>query len=490
MQITNAITAAAGWLAAAGALSGQPPDGPDWATLARDDIAAAHRLMLENHPGPIDDENPGFMAQAEGARETAMALANRAATEAGYVYALRAYGAGFRDGHFGVRAPLSGAAPMQWAGLIVGWRADRFEIVAADPDKSLIGAELVSCDGRPAADMMIDNVFRFDPGKPDQPAYWARLAPRILIDDGNPFAQRASACLFRAENGAETTQALVWRDAPEDLGERRRLATFGERPAPGLREFAPRRFWINLPNFAPQSDEDVAAMRGVIDEVDARRAELRAADAIIVDMRGNQGGSSAWGAQFALALWGEDYARWRAPAPSEAVDWRISPGNLAHMDFLLDYLAEQGQTEVIEQIFRPVREGMIEASEAGEDFYRESNNFGEDQRPDGPVANPVSADVYFLTHGPCASACLDFADLILSFEGVTHIGYPTSSDTNYLEIRFADLPSGRARLVIPVKVYRGRPRANAEYYRPEIIYNGFDWSDAAMEEWVRVVIGE
>ncbi|GAB4527467.1 MAG: S41 family peptidase [Parvularculaceae bacterium] len=488
MQITIAMTAAAGGLAAVAALASQPESAPDWADLARADIEAAHQLMLENHPGPIDVENPGFMAQAEQSLETALELASRAATEPGYVYALRAYGAGFRDGHFGIRAPLSADAPRQWAGLIVGWRADRFTVVDADPETSLIGAELVSCDGRAAADMLIEDVFRFDSGKPDQPAYWARLAPRILIDEGNPFAERASACLFRAEDGAETTEVLNWRAAPDDLAELRRKATFGERPAPSLREFAPGKFWINLPNFGPQTDDDVAAVRSVIEETAARRPELRDADAIVADVRGNQGGSSAWGVQFAEALWGEDYVSWRAPGRSEAVDWRASPGNIEHMDFVIGFLKDQGQVELAEEFAGPILDGMREAHAEGREFFRETSELDTAPRPDGPIENPVNARVFFLTHGYCGSACLDFADTMLSLEGVTHIGYPTASDTNYLEVRSVDLPSGRARLVIPIKVYRNRPRANAEYYRPEIIYNGFDWSDAAMEDWVREAV--
>ena len=36
--------------------------------------------------------------------------------------------------------------------------------------------------------------------------------------------------------------------------------------------------------------------------------------------------------------------------------------------------------------------------------------------------------VLLLTDGDCASACLDFADLVLQLPGTTHLGLPTSAD--------------------------------------------------------------
>lgn len=32
----------------------------DWSTKAAADISAAHDIIRDNHPGPVDAENPGF----------------------------------------------------------------------------------------------------------------------------------------------------------------------------------------------------------------------------------------------------------------------------------------------------------------------------------------------------------------------------------------------------------------------------------------------
>ena len=79
---------------------------------------------------------------------------------------------------------------------------------------------------------------------------------------------------------------------------------------------------------------------------------------------------------------------------------------------------------------------------------------------------------------------------MLSLENVTQVGQPTTADTQYMEVRWEESPSGLARFVIPVKVYRDRIRAPKQAYQPDVFYDGFDWSDAAVESWVNELIDE
>ena len=59
-----------------------------------------------------------------------------------------------------------------------------------------------------------------------------------------------------------------------------------------------------------------------------------------------------------------------------------------------------------------------------------------------------------------------------------------------MEVRWEESPSGLAGFVIPVKVYRGRIRAPKQAYHPDVLYDGFDWSDAAIVGWVNDLIDE
>lgn len=88
-----------------------------------------------------------------------------------------------------------------------------------------------------------------------------------------------------------------------------------------------------------------------------------------------------------------------------------------------------------------------------------------------------------LTDPDCASACLDTVDLWKAL-GAVQIGQETSADTVYMEVRGAELPSGRADMGVPMKVYRGRARGHNEPQRPAQSYPGDLGDAAAVRAWV------
>jgi hypothetical protein len=77
------------------------------------------------------------------------------------------------------------------------------------------------------------------------------------------------------------------------------------------------------------------------------------------------------------------------------------------------------------------------------------------------------------------SACLDALDYFTMFPNTKLIGAPSSADTTYMEVRYQPLDSGLARVVIPTKVYVGRPRAAGQFYTPHITVSDLDWSTAS-----------
>lgn len=87
-----------------------------------------------------------------------------------------------------------------------------------------------------------------------------------------------------------------------------------------------------------------------------------------------------------------------------------------------------------------------------------------------------------LSNGTCASACLDFADIVMHIPGTQLIGMDTAGDGLLMEIRDQTLPSGLARVNLPLKVYRGRARGALEAYHADIAYDGV-WDDLAVRNW-------
>ena len=439
-----------------------------------------HAAAVENHSGFYDTDNPGFSEQADAALATAMDLARRVKSPAGRVAAIEAYSAAYHDGHFVTWVEDKEDIQQNWAGHMMAWRDGR-ALVHTSEDKLLIGAELLACDGRSAESMMREDVFTFHIAKPDQDAYWALRAPQLLVSDGNPFVARPNECQFALPDGKTEIRTMDWQPVPDDFQTRSREAVFGGvTRETRLREIAPNQFYIDVPDFAPDAAE-VEQLNTLIATLEAQQAELRKADLIIIDTRGNRGGNSAWGDGVVHAIWGEDYVESREQRTSAHVDWRASSGNLEYIQSFEEILKAQGLEEIWDDWAATVVTGMEEALANGQPLYRVP---GKVNAAYGTVTNPVSAEVVFITDGGCASSCLDLADTMLSLEGVTHAGYPTSSDTVYLELRKIASNDSKVGLALPIKTYVNRLRANDEFYEPEWRYEGLDWSDNTIQEWM------
>lgn len=127
---------------------------------------------------------------------------------------------------------------------------------------------------------------------------------------------------------------------------------------------------------------------------------------------------------------------------------------------------------------------MTAARAAGEPYWRDMAG-PPSPRAEGPPAPRLTAGpVYVLTDPVCASACLDAVDLWKA-AGAIQIGRETSADTVYMDVRSTDLPSGLARLTLPMKVWRGRARGNNEPQRPIHVFDGDMSDEAALRAWVR-----
>ena len=489
-------------VSALAAIALQTSDATDWSALARADILAAHQNILDNHPGAHDPLNPDFRDQMQSNLAEALELADQATSEAGFREALLNYGSSYNDNHLGIAAPYT-YETYRWPGFLVV-RSLGGEMLVIDPDEDhaeLDGARLSRCDGQDMDDLMRERIFRFRPVELRE-VDWIRRAPTLMLDYGHPFLETLQSCDVNLADGNMASITLDWQSIDRDTWWDR-LGTFqgnAERPVTGIRRFGENGFWINLPNFSP-NDEQLPQIQAVMDEIRDRGAEIAAADVIVFDVRGNNGGSSEWGLDVAESIWSAEYLASQLTS-SSAVDWRASPGNIEHMNWLVPFIRSRGQDRVAE-IFDGIRLMMIEAEAAGEPLVRVSQGEWVRPYPDdgafepaeqdaGPVIdNPVTAQVYLLTvNGSCASACLDFADIILSLENTQLIGWPTGADSLYMELREIELPSGRARMGLPTKVYRGRERGSMEAYQPTHRYEAFNYSTEALEAWVNELVNE
>lgn len=220
------------------------------------------------------------------------------------------------------------------------------------------------------------------------------------------------------------------------------------------------RAWIRISSFVEQASP-IAALTT---QIEAEADTLRTLDTIVFDLRGNSGGNSAFGTRIVRALWTQDvYNDW-VPSSAAGVDWRASAANAEHVHGIAQQNADRGR-EASAAAWRRVAESIDAAVAAGEDYARQDFSARETTRT-API--PVTAQIIVITDRRCASACLDFMDKVRAMPNVIHVGAETSSDTQYIDVRFAALPSRTGALIIPLKVYRDRLRPPGGTYVPDI----------------------
>jgi len=465
-----------------------PAASPDpWSLMAQRDLEAMRAQILASHPGPADPLNPEFKKWLDQGFESSMAKAREAKSFGGYVYALRHYGAGFRDGHLNYSATVE-RTQFAWPGFLVELRGGgKYVVGATAPNDTAVppaGSELIDCDGRTPETIAQEDVWPYTMG----PLIDSRrpiVASALLIDRGNPWAKRAKECRFRIGDKIET-RAIRYRNTNQEAVNKVAASFAATRaPEPPVRPSGSNGVWVSIPTFGAQDEKSLNALKQQI----ADAPNWRKADYIVFDVRGNGGGNSSWGKQILDALYGKEFLD-RTTRPRFAgqyVDWRVSADNVKHVrDIVAQITREQGAEAPALPYFTQIAEGMEKALERGEALFHLP-----DDGDDGPAStSPIPAPLYkgkviLLTDTTCASACLDFSDEVRPLPNATHVGLATSADSVYMEIRGIGLPSGIGWVNLPVKVYRDRPRGHNEPYVPQRPYEGNINDTGAVETWIR-----
>ena len=468
------------WLASMLALLVTAGCGRNWQEAAVGDVERMYTVVKADHPGAVDPGNPVFSAKIEAAYRGAIERARRVENAAGYLYAVRSFTVPFQDEHLAINFFKRMDRRMRYPGFVVSWVDERVVVVRRDDDDAPpLGAVLISCDGVPAAKMVTERIEPYI-GNWALPSKRAGDAPFLLIDTANPFLPVPSQCVF-SQGGVETESTLNWRNLSEDsLNEI--LAVFEPRVRTpiGIRKAAGGSIWISLGSLDVSNGETASAIQSLQADIRARRDEIAAAPRIVIDIRGNVGGSSEPGVEVAQALFGDAYVSTVRPR-IESVDWRASSGNLAALDEYLPLMKRAFGAESPTYVrMSAVRAGMQEALSGGRPYFHEAITYAEANEAT-PVPHPP---VYLLTDALCVSACLDFVDLMLRIDGVIQVGRATSGDTRYLEVRTERLPSGIAQLSLPAAAHRGRQRLDNEIHAPELIWKGDIADTAALETWI------
>jgi hypothetical protein len=462
----------------------------DWSTTLREDVTALHTIIMDSHPGPHDPLNPEFRARAEAGLATALQRAETTTDAGGWWWALRAYVASFDDGHVQMGLNESGGFPTRWPGFLTAYRGEdqivlnRDEATAGAPP---IGARLIDCDGVSADRLAAERIGAFR-GRWFLESQHIQFGDWLFMSSSNPWTPEMRSCRFEAD-GQIRSWPLTWRPiAADDLSVRRQALSGRAEYRFGLTTLNDGGAWLSMPSFdgTPGSDAH-DALTPLMDELKTRQLELRGAPYVVLDLRGNGGGSSHWSREIAETLWGGRWLEVHQLPAVEAIEWRASDANLAAIRTYVDEWTAAGESADRIGWAQEIVDGMTAARAEGKPYWRDAAETSP-RPPYAPDYAPlrVRGPVYVLTDAGCGSACLDAVDLWKAM-GAIQIGRETSADTVYMDVRGDELPSGLARIAIPMKVWRGRQRGNNEPQRPIHVFDGDITDTFAVQAWIRTL---
>ncbi len=495
LVIAVSMAALAPWSAPARAQTASPaaaaPTWPAWywRDAARRDLRAARAAIHANSPIlHVERDSAAMRAWLDEGFRRAEDLLPRVTDEIGYRYLLAYYLNGFRDGHISAghhdRYRPAPIATRSWPGIAMRWARGRYEVSFVAPwvtDGPSLGAVLLDCDGRPAEALARERLDLFLTDL-DQPLNRRRFAPVLLWDRENPFVEPIRNCRFRGEDGRIGELTLDYRPATSDDGRAQAAAAAGalsSSPALDVARWGDDGWWIGLPSFGSGD-----GWEPFFAKIETNLDAIRAARVVVIDVRGNGGGDSAYAERLGRILWGADLLERRRPALGPVL-WRATPENRDRVQSLIERMQNDETARENIPWLTAVRDGMDEAVAGGRALYREEASAPSAATGPEP-ANPLGGTIVLLTDERCFSACLDLMDLFTAMPGTVQAGAPTGADTIFMETNGGILPSGMLGFSYGVKAWVERPRGSNVAYAPTaaLTYAGDPADEEGWRRWL------
>jgi hypothetical protein len=452
--------------------------------MAEEDLLAARNLLLESHPGAVAEAaDAPFRRQLQSGFDQALAIAREARTYGAYRAALQRFAAGFDDPHISTAALVQ--TNRSWPGFVVALQSDGWRVIArAADDAPPVGATLLSCDGRTPDALAQERLALFI-------GSWKARAERIkqstwlLQDVGNPLQPRLARCDLSDDHGRRTYE-LRWRSvAPADVG--RHIASARAFPSEevAIRPFE-RGFWIRVGTSG-------GAAIPLVAEADKQKAQLRAAPFVVLDLRGNAGGTSYITDELAKSIYGaERVAEARRPRRMEGPEtivWRASAPSLETVEAYIQrgarFLAPE---HPILLGLHAQREALREAVSSGSSLARAPAEVRRGQTKDQPDSVRRPPQVILISDRHCFSSCLLGVQVFRAL-GALHVGEETRANTRYSDLRTVELPSGLSNFSTMQSFSTWLPKEVGPF-EPTRRFGGNLADDATVQAWVSDLVKE
>ncbi len=453
--------------------------------VAEADLEFARRTIADAYPGAIDTNDSVYKGWYTKGFLQARELAKQALNAQQAAAAVSYYATGFMDGHLMVWFRQS-ARPAYWS----GWMFQKVgnDFLVTENAKSWpvllppLGAKVLSCDGLSPPVYIEQKISPYIDRRLTLLSTWQRLAARATLDspEETPLWEEARIKECVVELPSKVRQAFhqEWREHNEQKILTDRIY-FRHPPVQQLVSLQKNIYWVHASNFQPNKAQN--------DSLELMLAELRKLDhakLVVLDTRGNGGGNSGVGYRILKALL-------KSRLPESITDaeafYRVSPLAIdTYESAATKFATHYGETSFE---YKSVKQQLIGMRAAFDEGMQWSKQMPIPEEKIIEEGLPFQGQLVLLTDAWCASACLDFVDMVLKIPGVIHMGQPTSADTTYMEAAPVQMPSG-LMMSVPIKVWRNRSRESNQPYVPQYIYSGHIQDTDAITQWVLNTVAE
>lgn len=442
--------------------------------LFQNDLQALYMCLLNNHPASFTASDTFFPWWLELGHRAAVRQSEHIETDADHLYALSFFVKGFCDPHVCVHPTMP--LEVQWTGWCVAYRAGRYEVFVSEVDEVAVGDELIAYDGMPVS-AWFDRYILSYKGIRSQACAVQQYAWLLGAWEGSSLVPQPTSYQFVSPDGVHKTVMPTWRVVPAH----RVLQHYKPQHECGIQPFYDG-VWIHLPTFSPTQEE-----RSTLAHIAATIKNYRSCPYIIFDLRGNSGGSTWYADAILQKLFGTRYfyARQDAYAPHAQILWRASDYTCSYVCSLAQELVQTyGADHEISRWIMGIQKGMQQAWEQQQPFFQEL--YKQERDYDAPCSRKYTGTVIVIIDGWCVSAALDMIDAVyMVHDDIVLVGQPTQADSPYTESCDVVLPSGKAVLTFPIKLYRTSLREPYTGYTPDYyctqIYHEPAVQDAVLE---------
>lgn len=293
-----------------------------------------------------------------------------------------------------------------------------------------------------------DLQFAQDVLRSDHPGSAPELGDSDFLDTLERASKVALAAASEARNAADHNSVLAAFMQSFDDPHLAYIPDADNRLRPGrIASPAPNYRVSRLTNLRTVALPKFDTAGGAFIENLARNGDLRSADQIAVDLRGNTGGNSAVGDRLIESIYGSEALRWiQQTMPACPVLWRASRRNVAALGAFARAAPPMQATRV-----SVATSALESATNSGRSFVQDITPACLRKQKPTRVTRFTQRRITVQIDRFCFSSCLLTVDKFVRL-GALLVGEPTARGNWYMEVRRNRLPSGLGAITVVQKV--------------------------------------